>query len=295
MPDQPSLTTALDLLALAAISAIVAAFLAPFAAGGPVEILRGSLRRALRPARSVSTDPRYAKTVLCGPVLPGIRAVCEGLRPAAPGLPVAFPHDSLVPFGYHAKNGAAPWPATLPLRPLLPGPAFSGPPLRSEFPPLRGRSCELPVIAMSAIEDFDAAGSVAGRAVADDGLEAADDDVEAAPPPACDKPRKALPWSSDEIDLLEELWLSDLSRSEIAAELGRSMSAVSVQATRMGLGARSAPERELLPMRSCNICRKAFRPSNTRIRFCNPCRSGEQYRSGDEWIISGGPLTSSTD
>lgn len=98
--------------------------------------------------------------------------------------------------------------------------------------------------------------------------------------------RKPAPWSADELALLEELWLSDSSRSEIARELGRSMSAVSVQATRMGLGPRNAPEAAPLPMRKCNICLKLFRPSNTRIRFCNPCRSGGSYRSGDDWYVA---------
>lgn len=93
-------------------------------------------------------------------------------------------------------------------------------------------------------------------------------------------------WTADEIQALVELWRSDeVSRSEIAEILGRSISSVSVQASRLGLGPRKRKTEILLASIPCNICGNLFHPATKFVRFCPACRGGEEVSSGGHWIV----------
>lgn len=98
---------------------------------------------------------------------------------------------------------------------------------------------------------------------------------------------KEPPWSPDQIQMLARLWAGNLSRLEIARRIGRSPGAVSVQASRLGLGSRTGNRGAAgaLPMRDCNLCGKSFRPANRFIRICNHCRTSEDYQVSGDWLV----------
>jgi uncharacterized protein with von Willebrand factor type A (vWA) domain len=99
-------------------------------------------------------------------------------------------------------------------------------------------------------------------------------------------------WSQNDVKKLIDLWHSNKSNAEIAAELGRAEAAVAVKASRINLppkrDVRSQNVKNKTRMRNCLRCRTPFISEGPGNRICDPCKGSADWQGGGDYYATMG-------
>lgn len=100
---------------------------------------------------------------------------------------------------------------------------------------------------------------------------------------------RAGSWTAEEMNLLIRLWKENVPNEDIAGRIGRTRGAISVKANRLGLQRHHHHAEEAGGTgraRICLGCARSFWSQHAGIRFCDPCKSGSNWRTGGGYSIA---------
>ena len=91
------------------------------------------------------------------------------------------------------------------------------------------------------------------------------------------------PWTREDVSELMRLWNTDYTNADIARILGRKETAIAVKATRISMGSKKAKGESTLKKIPCLRCRQPFMSEGRHNRYCDPCKEGPEWQSGNDF------------